>query len=86
MKQYETEQECIDDAIALQDACNPTALAGTLRAMCSFLMKERGTDATCSHPAVKATIGKLASLAGISHDPEDAYKDLYDWARTINME
>ena len=77
MKQYTSEKEILKDANDIQDACNPIAIAGILRSMCSYLTDVKGTDYACKHPAVKAVIGKLCSLSEIDHNIEDCYSELY---------
>lgn len=78
MKPYTSEQALLRDAQTIQDACNPVAIADALTAMYRYLTDVQDTEYACNHPAVKAVIGKLASLAHIDHSGQDAYSPLFD--------
>jgi hypothetical protein len=62
-----TLKELAQEAIAVQDACNPRAVArGLVRALDDLdALKNLGTDALCAHAITRAWVDKLASLAGI---------------------
>ena len=59
------------DAIAIQNACNPAGVARTLVAAIAEMHASpdyAGTDSVKSDPAVRLIVGKLADLCGIAHE------------------
>lgn len=57
----EDPKQMYNDAIRLQDACNPIAITGVLRDMLI------ATDRDINNPAVIATFDKIADLLGRPH-------------------
>lgn len=66
-----------NEAVQCQDACNLTAVVNALSRHCHAL-HDSGADTMTvrNDPAVKLFIGKLCSLANVSHDLE--YCELYE--------
>jgi hypothetical protein len=59
-----------EDAVHIQDACNPIAVANYLVRASKVVDNHhgKGFDALRQDPYIKAIIGKLCSLYGIDHD------------------
>lgn len=67
-----------DEALLLQDACNPSGVAHTLIRMFDDIRKdpEAGTDTLRRDPAVRCTVAKLADLCGLDYTwPRDAHEE-----------
>jgi hypothetical protein len=69
-----TLQQLAQEALDVQNACNPRAVArGLVRALDDLdALKNLGTDALCAHAVTRAWVDKLASLAGIQDVGNDA--------------
>ena len=65
------------DAIDVQDACNPSGVALSLHNLCCSLSREGlGTDDIRRHPAVILFTAKLADLMGLDYQwPDVTYQN-----------
>ena len=61
----------------LQSACNPVAIANTLAKWSSEVSQNGGHPAVTSNELLRAVVGKLCDMYGISHDGIFAYSALY---------
>ena len=55
------------EALALQDACNPSGVARTLVEMMDDVKKHGDTADVRRDPAVRITVAKLADLCGLTY-------------------
>lgn len=64
------------EALALQDACNPSGVALTLTEMFRQISEEGGGTADkCADPAIRVAVMKLADLCGIDVEGDlEAYR------------
>lgn len=62
------------DALSVQNACNPSGVAYSLwKCCCAVSRYHAGTDAVRTDPAVKLFVAKLADLVGLDYQwPRDA--------------
>lgn len=69
-----TEARWCRDALAVQNASNPSGIAHSFAALCEQMHAQGlSTTAICDHPAARLYAGKLADLCGIDlHYPLDA--------------
>lgn len=67
-------------ALAVQDACNPLAVARLYVQITDSLRADHhviGTDAIKNHPAVVLVAHKLADLSSVASLADDKYSDAY---------
>lgn len=62
-----TEARWCRDALAVQNACNPSGIAHSMAALCEQMHAQGlSTTAIADHPATRLYAAKLADLCGIS--------------------
>lgn len=81
---YTEEHQCYQDAIQLQNACNLTAVLGTLADAVRFLRTAQNLDekATRCHPVVAAMIYKISDLMDLSETNSTYLHDKLEDCRT----
>jgi len=75
-----TLSQIAQNALDVQDACNPLAVARLYIRMTDDLLAHhgvRGTDAICNHPTVVLVAHKLADLSNVGSIGGDAYAEAY---------
>jgi hypothetical protein len=75
-------EELAARALDLQDACNPTAVAGVLRLVFEQLIRFHGesTSSACHHPIPKVIMDKLMDLMAM-----DGRAETRDWNAVMDM-
>lgn len=79
-------QQLAQDAIAVQDACNPLGISNSFAEAIDELGKalraegQYGTDAICEHPVFRLWASKIHSLAGLGLSDVDRFHDAYSGA------
>ena len=75
-----TLSQIAQNALDVQDACNPLAVARLYVRMTDDLLAHhgvRGTAAICTHPAVVLVAHKLADLSNVSSIGGDSYAEAF---------
>lgn len=63
-----TQARWCQDALAVQDASNPSGVSRSLHELCCDMHKAGiGTSAICDHPAIQLFVAKLADLSGLNY-------------------
>lgn len=71
LRTYTSELEICTESEAIQNACNPIAVAQTYRAIVRSLMDLKitpGMNQASKHPASRAVLGKLCDMSSMDHD------------------
>ena len=83
-----TEARWCQDALAVQNACNPSGVAHSFAALCEQMHQAGlGTTAICDHPAARLFAAKLADLMGLDlHWPRQAEEQAMAIIRHVELE
>lgn len=78
-----TEARWCRDALAVQNASNPSGIAHSFAALCEQMHAQGlSTTAICDHPAARLYAAKLADLCGVDiHWPTTAEERAHDLIR-----